>query len=138
MKEYRPCFLSLSLVRIRAILNTYCCFAHLPSSRARAHALSFPRFPIHLIQAYGMHLTNGILFNHESPRRGPTFVTRKITRAVARIHRGKQKTIYLGNLDAKRWVLGFYMSTSFCLWFHCFCSGDNITSSSSSIYRWQS
>lgn len=53
-------------------------------------------------QAYGMHLTNGILFNHESPRRGPTFVTRKITRAVARIHRGKQKTIYLGNLDAKR------------------------------------
>lgn len=49
-----------------------------------------------------MHLTNGILFNHESPRRGPTFVTRKITRAVARIHRGKQKTIYLGNLDAKR------------------------------------
>ncbi|CAM9422117.1 unnamed protein product [Sphacelaria rigidula] len=53
-------------------------------------------------EAYGMHLTNGILFNHESPRRGPTFVTRKITRAVARIHRGKQKTIYLGNLDAKR------------------------------------
>lgn len=56
-------------------------------------------------QAYGMHLTNGILFNHESPRRGPTFVTRKITRAVARIHRGKQKTIYLGNLDAKRCVI---------------------------------
>ena len=53
-------------------------------------------------EAYGMHLTNGILFNHESPRRGPTFVTRKITRAVARIHRGKQKVIYLGNLDSKR------------------------------------
>lgn len=53
-------------------------------------------------EAYGMHATNGILFNHESPRRGPTFVTRKITRAVARIHRGKQKTIYLGNLDSKR------------------------------------
>lgn len=53
-------------------------------------------------EAYGMHLTNGILFNHESPRRGPTFVTRKITRAVARIHRGKQKCIYLGNLDSKR------------------------------------
>lgn len=53
-------------------------------------------------EAYGMHATNGILFNHESPRRGPTFVTRKITRAVARIHRGKQKTLYLGNLDAKR------------------------------------
>jgi len=53
-------------------------------------------------EAYGMHLTNGILFNHESPRRGPTFVTRKITRAVARIHRGKQKCLSLGNLDAKR------------------------------------
>ena len=53
-------------------------------------------------EAYGMHLTNGILFNHESPRRGPTFVTRKITRAVARISQGKMKTLYLGNLDAKR------------------------------------
>lgn len=53
-------------------------------------------------EAYGMHATNGILFNHESPRRGPTFVTRKITRAVAKIHRGLQKTVFLGNLDAKR------------------------------------
>eukprot|EP01040_Poterioochromonas_malhamensis_P017327 gene17327-19883_t len=53
-------------------------------------------------EAYNMHATNGILFNHESPRRGPTFVTRKITRAVARILRGKQKTLFLGNLDAKR------------------------------------
>jgi GDPmannose 4,6-dehydratase len=53
-------------------------------------------------EAYGMHATNGILFNHESPRRGPTFVTRKITRAVAKIHRGKQQTLYLGNLDSKR------------------------------------
>jgi len=53
-------------------------------------------------EAYGMHASNGILFNHESPRRGPTFVTRKITRAVAKIKRGLQKTIYLGNLDAKR------------------------------------
>ncbi len=53
-------------------------------------------------EAYNMHATNGILFNHESPRRGPTFVTRKITRAVARIHRGIQKTLFLGNLDAKR------------------------------------
>lgn len=49
-----------------------------------------------------MHLTNGILFNHESPRRGRTFVTRKITTAVARILEGEQKTLYLGNLDAKR------------------------------------
>ena len=53
-------------------------------------------------EAYGMHLTNGILFNHESPRRGRTFVTRKITSAVAAIKEGKQKTLYLGNLDAKR------------------------------------
>ena len=53
-------------------------------------------------EAYGMHATNGILFNHESPRRGPTFVTRKITRAVAKISKGTQKAIYLGNLDSKR------------------------------------
>lgn len=53
-------------------------------------------------EAYGMHLTNGILFNHESPRRGPTFVTRKITRAVARISKGLQNCLFLGNLDAKR------------------------------------
>jgi len=53
-------------------------------------------------EAYGMHLSNGILFNHESPRRGPTFVTRKITRAVARIKAGKQQVLFLGNLDAKR------------------------------------
>ena len=49
-----------------------------------------------------MHLTNGILFNHESPRRGRTFVTRKITAGVARIVAGVDKTLYLGNLDAKR------------------------------------
>lgn len=53
-------------------------------------------------EAYGMHLTNGILFNHESPRRGPTFVTRKITRAVARIKLGLQDRLFLGNMDAKR------------------------------------
>jgi len=53
-------------------------------------------------EAYGMHLTNGILFNHESPRRGRTFVTRKITVAVARIVENIEKTLYLGNLDAKR------------------------------------
>lgn len=53
-------------------------------------------------EAYGLYCCNGILFNHESPRRGPTFVTRKITRAVARIYRGLQKTVFLGNLDAKR------------------------------------
>jgi len=53
-------------------------------------------------EAYGMHASNGILFNHESPLRGETFVTRKITRAVAAIHLGRQEKLYLGNLDAKR------------------------------------
>jgi GDPmannose 4,6-dehydratase len=53
-------------------------------------------------ESYGMFACNGILFNHESPRRGETFVTRKITRAIARIVAGKQKKIYLGNLDSKR------------------------------------
>ncbi len=53
-------------------------------------------------EAYGLHTTNGILFNHESPRRGETFVTRKITRAVAHILAGLQDKLYLGNLEAKR------------------------------------
>jgi len=53
-------------------------------------------------EAYGMYAVNGILFNHESPRRGPTFVTRKITRAVGAILRGEQNELRLGNLDAKR------------------------------------
>ncbi len=53
-------------------------------------------------EAYGLFACNGILFNHESPFRGETFVTRKITRAVARIHLGIEKALYLGNLDAKR------------------------------------
>jgi GDPmannose 4,6-dehydratase len=53
-------------------------------------------------EAYGFHASNGILFNHEGPRRGETFVTRKITRAVAAIAKGKQKHLYLGNLGAKR------------------------------------
>ncbi|MCF4129397.1 GDP-mannose 4,6-dehydratase [Methylobacterium sp. SyP6R] len=53
-------------------------------------------------EAYGMHASNGILFNHESPLRGETFVTRKITRAVASIRHGLQDTLYLGNLDARR------------------------------------
>ncbi len=53
-------------------------------------------------ESYGIFAVNGILFNHESPRRGATFVTRKVTRAVANIVKGKQSTLYLGNLDAKR------------------------------------
>jgi len=53
-------------------------------------------------EAYGFHASNGILFNHEGPRRGETFVTRKITQAVAAIHLGKQECLYLGNLNAQR------------------------------------
>ncbi len=53
-------------------------------------------------EAYDMFAVNGILFNHESPRRGPTFLTRKVTRAVARILNKEQKKLYLGNLDARR------------------------------------
>jgi len=53
-------------------------------------------------ESYKLHASNGILFNHESPRRGETFVTRKITRAVARIKAGLQKELYLGNIDSKR------------------------------------
>ena len=55
-----------------------------------------------LPESYGLHASNGILFNHESPRRGETFVTRKITRAVAQIQAGLQDKLYLGNLDARR------------------------------------
>jgi len=53
-------------------------------------------------EAYGLHASNGILFNHESPRRGPTFVTRKITMAAARIKLGLQNALYLGNIEARR------------------------------------
>ncbi len=59
-------------------------------------------YAINYREAYGLFISNGILFNHESPRRGETFVTRKITRAVARIKVGLQKKLYLGNLEAKR------------------------------------
>ncbi|MBI5544030.1 MAG: GDP-mannose 4,6-dehydratase, partial [Deltaproteobacteria bacterium] len=74
----------------------------------------YPRSPYACAKAYGFYITvnyresyglfasNGILFNHESPRRGETFVTRKVTRAVARIKHGLEKKLYLGNLDAKR------------------------------------
>jgi GDPmannose 4,6-dehydratase len=67
-------------------------------------------------EAYGMHASNGILFNHEGPSRGETFVTRKITRAVAAIHHGLQKQLHIGNLDSKRdwgdakdYVVGMWM-----------------------------
>jgi GDPmannose 4,6-dehydratase len=66
-------------------------------SKAAAHW-----YVVNYREAYGLYLCNGILFNHESPRRGETFVTRKITRALARIKLGLQETLYLGNLDARR------------------------------------
>jgi len=53
-------------------------------------------------EAYGMYACNGILFNHESPRRGETFVTRKITRGLARINEGLEDCLYMGNLDSLR------------------------------------
>src|SRR6185369_2406855 len=59
-------------------------------------------FTVNYREAYGLHASNGILFNHESPLRGPDFVTRKITKAVAAIRHGHQDTLYLGNLDAQR------------------------------------
>jgi GDPmannose 4,6-dehydratase len=66
-------------------------------------------------EGYNLFASNGILFNHESPRRGETFVTRKITRAIARIISGKDKFLYLGNLDAKRdW--GFAPEYVECMW----------------------
>jgi GDPmannose 4,6-dehydratase len=59
-------------------------------------------FAVNYREAYGLYICNGILFNHESPRRGETFVTRKVTRAVGRISQGLQDKVYLGNLEAKR------------------------------------
>jgi GDPmannose 4,6-dehydratase len=74
---------------------------HPRSPYACAKAFSFYQV-VNYREAYGMHASNGILFNHESPRRGETFVTRKITRGLARILAGKERKIYLGNLDASR------------------------------------
>jgi GDPmannose 4,6-dehydratase len=70
-----------------------------PYAAAKAYAFYITR---NYREAYGMFAVNGILFNHESPRRGETFVTRKITRALGRIKHGLQDRLYLGNLDAKR------------------------------------
>ncbi len=66
-------------------------------------------------EAYGLHASNGILFNHESPRRGETFITRKVTMAVVRISKGLQKCLYVGNLDARRdW--GYAPDYVKCMW----------------------
>ncbi|MHB1163476.1 MAG: GDP-mannose 4,6-dehydratase [Minisyncoccota bacterium] len=103
-------------------------FGGLPGTAPQSEATPFhPRSPygaaklyaywitVNYREAYGMYACNGILFNHESPRRGETFVTKKITRAVARIHQGRQDVLKLGNLDAKRdW--GYAKDYVECMW----------------------
>ena len=74
----------------------------LPRSPYAAAKLYAHNMAIIYRESYGMHISNGILFNHESPRRGENFVSRKITKAVARIQQGKQTRLYLGNVDATR------------------------------------
>lgn len=73
-----------------------------PRSPYAASKVAAYWYAVNYREAYGMFICNGILFNHESPKRGETFVTRKITRAASRIKMGLQKKLYLGNLDAKR------------------------------------
>ena len=87
-------------------------FGKVQEARSASRTLLWPRSPygvaksfghymtINYRESYGMHASSGILFNHESPRRGPEFVTRKISRAVARISLGLQDHLTLGNLDA--------------------------------------
>ena len=73
-----------------------------PRSPYAASKVAAHWYAVNYREAYGLFVVNGILFNHESPRRGETFVTRKITRALARIKLGLQDKLYLGNLEAKR------------------------------------
>jgi GDPmannose 4,6-dehydratase len=73
-----------------------------PRSPYAASKVAAHWYALNYREAYGMHISNGILFNHESPRRGETFVTRKITRALARIALGLQRKLFLGNLEARR------------------------------------
>jgi GDPmannose 4,6-dehydratase len=73
-----------------------------PRSPYAVSKLAAHWYAVNYREAYGLFVCNGILFNHESPRRGETFVTRKITRAVGRIREGLQEKLYLGNLDARR------------------------------------
>ncbi len=89
-------------------------FGKVQETPQRETTLLWPRSPygvakvfghymtINYRESYGMHASSGILFNHESPRRGPEFVTRKISQAVARIHLGMQDELVLGNLDSRR------------------------------------
>lgn len=103
-------------------------FGGLPNTAPQSEETPFhPRSPygvaklyaywitVNFRESYGMYACNGILFNHESPRRGETFVTKKITKAVARIHQGRQQVLHLGNLDAKRdW--GYAKDYVECMW----------------------
>jgi GDPmannose 4,6-dehydratase len=73
-----------------------------PRSPYAASKVAAYWYAVNYREAYGLYISNGILFNHESPRRGETFVTRKITRAVGRIVNGLQEKVFLGNLDARR------------------------------------
>lgn len=86
---------------VRAVPQTEDTPFHPRSPYACAKVFAFHQ-TVNYREAYGMFACNGILFNHESPRRGETFVTRKITRAATRIKEGLQQKLYLGNLDAKR------------------------------------
>ncbi len=76
--------------------------AFYPRSPYGASKVAAHWYAVNYREAYGLHVSNGILFNHESPRRGETFVTRKITRALTRIKLGLQEKLFLGNLDSKR------------------------------------
>jgi GDPmannose 4,6-dehydratase len=76
--------------------------AFYPRSPYAASKVAAHWYAVNYREAYGLFICNGILFNHESPRRGETFVTRKVTRAVGRIKEGLQAKLFLGNLDAKR------------------------------------
>lgn len=78
------------------------CTAFRPRSPYGASKVAAFWYAVNYREAYDMFIANGILFNHESPRRGETFVTRKVSRAVGRIKEGLQETLYLGNLEAKR------------------------------------
>jgi GDPmannose 4,6-dehydratase len=73
-----------------------------PRSPYAASKVAAHWYAVNYREAYGLFICNGILFNHESPQRGETFVTRKVTRAVGRITHGLRQKLYLGNLDAKR------------------------------------
>jgi GDPmannose 4,6-dehydratase len=87
--------------KVREVPQTETTPFHPRSPYACAKAFAY-YLTLNYREAYNLHASNGILFNHESPRRGPTFVTRKITRAAVRIAKGQQKKLFLGNIDAKR------------------------------------